>query len=107
VKADILHGKKKFRIEDVAPPALKPGEVCIRIEAALSCGMDLKVFKRGYHVKMMVPPPSSAMNSPAQSRSWELAVQSWGGGNRRPCGRGQFRAVRRLFSLPRRSGKSL
>jgi len=56
VKAAILHGKEKIQIEDVVPPALKPGEVRIRIEAALTCGTDLKVFKRGYHAKMIVPP---------------------------------------------------
>ena len=56
VKAAILHGKERIQIEDVAPPALKPGEVRIRIEAALTCGTDLKVFKRGYHAKMIVPP---------------------------------------------------
>ncbi len=56
VKAAILHGKEHIQIEDVAPPPLKPGEVRIRIEAALTCGTDLKVFKRGYHAKMIVPP---------------------------------------------------
>jgi L-iditol 2-dehydrogenase len=56
VKAAILHGQEKIRIEDLVPPALKPGEVRLRIEAALTCGTDLKVFKRGYHAKMIVPP---------------------------------------------------
>jgi L-iditol 2-dehydrogenase len=56
VKAAILHGREKIEIEDIAPPALKPGEVRVRIEAALTCGTDLKVFKRGYHAKMIVPP---------------------------------------------------
>jgi L-iditol 2-dehydrogenase len=56
VKAAILLGREKIQIEDVAPPTLKPGEVRIRIEAALTCGTDLKVFKRGYHAKMIVPP---------------------------------------------------
>jgi L-iditol 2-dehydrogenase len=56
VKAAILHGREKIEIEDIVPPALKPGEVRIRIEAALTCGTDLKVFKRGYHAKMIVPP---------------------------------------------------
>jgi L-iditol 2-dehydrogenase len=56
VKAAILHGKENIRIEDVAPPPLNPGEVRVRIEAALTCGTDLKVFKRGYHAKMIVPP---------------------------------------------------
>jgi L-iditol 2-dehydrogenase len=56
VKAAILHGKEHIQIEDLAPPPLKPGEVRVRIEAALTCGTDLKVFKRGYHARMIVPP---------------------------------------------------
>jgi len=35
---------------------LKPGEARLRIEAALTCGTDLKVFKRGYHARMIMPP---------------------------------------------------
>ena len=56
MKAAILHGKENIQIEDIAPQPLKPGEVRVRIEAALTCGTDLKVFKRGYHAKMIVPP---------------------------------------------------
>jgi L-iditol 2-dehydrogenase len=56
MKAAVLHGKEDVRVEDVAEPALQPGEVRLRIEAALTCGTDLKVFKRGYHAKMIVPP---------------------------------------------------
>jgi L-iditol 2-dehydrogenase len=56
MKAAILYGKEDVRIEAVKPSALKPGEVRIQIEAALTCGTDLKVFRRGYHAKMIVPP---------------------------------------------------
>jgi L-iditol 2-dehydrogenase len=56
VKAAVLHGQEKIQIEDIALPALQPGEVRLRIEAALTCGTDLKVFRRGYHAKMIVPP---------------------------------------------------
>jgi L-iditol 2-dehydrogenase len=56
VKAAVLHGREKIIVEEIAPAALKPGEALIRIEAALTCGTDLKVFKRGYHAKMIVPP---------------------------------------------------
>ncbi len=28
----------------------------MQIEAALTCGTDLKVFKRGYHARMLIPP---------------------------------------------------
>ena len=56
MRAAILYGKEQVRVEEVEPRALQPGEVRIQIEAALTCGTDLKVFKRGYHAKMIVPP---------------------------------------------------
>lgn len=56
MKAAVLYGKEQVRIEDIEPRSLQPGEVRVRIEAALTCGTDLKVFKRGYHAKMIVPP---------------------------------------------------
>lgn len=56
MKAAILYGKEQVGIEEVQPAVLKPGEVRIAIEAALTCGTDLKVFKRGYHARMIVPP---------------------------------------------------
>lgn len=56
MKAAVLYGKEDVRVKRITPAALKPGEVRIRIEAALTCGTDLKVFKRGYHARMIVPP---------------------------------------------------
>jgi L-iditol 2-dehydrogenase len=56
MKAAILYGKEDVRVEEIEPKKLKSGEVRIAIEAALTCGTDLKVFKRGYHAKMIVPP---------------------------------------------------
>jgi len=56
MKAAVLYGKEDVRVEDIKPAALEPGEVRIQIEAALTCGTDLKVFRRGYHAKMIVPP---------------------------------------------------
>ena len=56
MKAAILYGKEHVRVEEITPAALGPGEVRIQIEAALTCGTDLKVFKRGYHARMIVPP---------------------------------------------------
>jgi L-iditol 2-dehydrogenase len=56
MKAAVLYGREHIRVENVAQPRLKPGEVRLHIEAALTCGTDLKVFKRGYHAKMIVPP---------------------------------------------------
>ncbi len=56
MKAAVLYGREQIRVEEVATARLKEGEVRVRIEAALTCGTDLKVFKRGYHAKMIVPP---------------------------------------------------
>jgi L-iditol 2-dehydrogenase len=56
VKAAILYGKQDVRVEELAERALLPGEVRVRIHAALTCGTDLKVYKRGYHARMIVPP---------------------------------------------------
>lgn len=56
MKAAVLYGKEDVRVEEIALAPLGPGEVRIRIEAALTCGTDLKVYKRGYHARMIVPP---------------------------------------------------
>jgi L-iditol 2-dehydrogenase len=56
MKAAVLHGKEEIRVEAVTPQPLRAGEVRVRIEVALTCGTDLKVYKRGYHARMIVPP---------------------------------------------------
>jgi L-iditol 2-dehydrogenase len=56
MKAAVLHGREDVRIESIEPRPLESGEVRICIEAALTCGTDLKVYKRGYHARMIVPP---------------------------------------------------
>lgn len=56
MRAAILHGREDVRIETVPCPAPGPGEVLVRNEVALTCGTDAKVFRRGYHARMIVPP---------------------------------------------------
>lgn len=56
MRAAILHGKEDLRVEEVVPRPLQPGEVRVAIHAALTCGTDLKVYARGYHARMGVPP---------------------------------------------------
>src|ERR1700744_6525432 len=56
MRAAVLYGQEDMRVEDVAPLPLPRGAVRVRIEVALTCGTDLKVFKRGYHARMIVPP---------------------------------------------------
>jgi L-iditol 2-dehydrogenase len=40
----------------VPVPEAAPGEIIVQVGAALTCGTDLKVFRRGYHARMIVPP---------------------------------------------------
>jgi L-iditol 2-dehydrogenase len=56
MKAAVLHGREDVRIERVPTPEAGPGELIVRVGAALTCGTDLKVFRRGYHARMIVPP---------------------------------------------------
>ena len=54
--AAVLYGKEQVRLEKVPVPAIGPGDILVRVRAALTCGTDVKVFRRGYHAKMLVPP---------------------------------------------------
>ncbi|MFN7921325.1 MAG: zinc-binding dehydrogenase [Bryobacteraceae bacterium] len=54
--AAVLYGKENLKVEPVAVPSIGPGDVLVRVKAALTCGTDVKVFRRGYHARMIVPP---------------------------------------------------
>ena len=54
--AAVLYGKEDVKIEQVPIPRLGEGEVLIKVQVALTCGTDLKVYQRGYHARMIVPP---------------------------------------------------
>jgi L-iditol 2-dehydrogenase len=54
--AAVLYGKEDVKIEKVPIPRVDPGEVLVKVQVALTCGTDLKVYQRGYHARMIVPP---------------------------------------------------
>jgi L-iditol 2-dehydrogenase len=54
--AAVLYGKEQVQLERVPVPAIGPGDILVRVRAALTCGTDVKVFRRGYHARMIVPP---------------------------------------------------
>ncbi len=54
--AAVLYGSEDLRIEMIDVPALSADEVLVRVRLALTDGTDLKVWKRGYHAKMIQPP---------------------------------------------------
>jgi L-iditol 2-dehydrogenase len=54
--AAVLYGSEDLRLEQVEIPQAAAGEMVVRVGAALTCGTDLKVYRRGYHAKMLKPP---------------------------------------------------
>ncbi len=54
--AAVLYGKEDIKIERVPIPRVGDGEVLVKVQVALTCGTDLKVYQRGYHARMIVPP---------------------------------------------------
>ena len=56
MQAAVLYGKEKLRVERVAVPQVGPRDVLVKVRTALTCGTDLKVFRRGHHARMIKPP---------------------------------------------------
>lgn len=54
--AAVLHGKEDLRMQRIPVPHAGDGELLLRVGAALTCGTDLKVYRRGYHAMMLKPP---------------------------------------------------
>ncbi|MGI8992471.1 MAG: zinc-binding dehydrogenase [Bryobacteraceae bacterium] len=54
--AAVLYGKEHLQVEPVAIPTIDSGDILVRVQVALTCGTDVKVFRRGYHARMIVPP---------------------------------------------------
>src|ERR1700704_6348815 len=47
--AAVVYGKEDVKIEKVPIPRVGDGEVLVKVQVALTCGTDLKVYQRGYH----------------------------------------------------------
>ncbi|PYM76056.1 MAG: hypothetical protein DME10_02165, partial [Candidatus Rokuibacteriota bacterium] len=53
MRAQVFHGPGDLRFEDLPIPEPEAGGIVVRIEAALTCGTDVKVLRRGHPV--MIP----------------------------------------------------
>lgn len=90
--AAVLYGREDVRTEQVAVPTVGAGEVRVRIGAALTCGTDLKVFRRGYHARMIVPPAIFGHEFAGVVDAVGEGVDAWQPGDRvvaansAPCG---------------------
>ncbi len=52
----VLIGPEAIEIRDVPVPVPSEGEMLLKIEAATTCGTDVKVFRRGGHPRMLKAP---------------------------------------------------
>jgi L-iditol 2-dehydrogenase len=58
MRAQVFHGPGDLRLEELPAPAPAAGEVVLRVEAALTCGTDVKTLRRGHPVMIpRVPTP--------------------------------------------------
>ena len=56
MKAVLFYAPGDVRFEETAQPTVGPGEVLVKIEAALTCGTDLKTYRRGHPVLIKTIP---------------------------------------------------
>jgi len=50
MRAQMLHRPGELELVDVPRPSAGPGEVILRVRAALTCGTDVKLFLRGHPI---------------------------------------------------------
>ncbi len=48
MKAQLFYGPGDVRLEEIDIPEVRAGEALVRIKSALTCGSDLKTYKRGH-----------------------------------------------------------
>jgi len=98
VRAAIFHAPGDVRVEERPEPQPGPGDVVIRVDAALTCGTDAKTYRRGHPVLLgPVPAPFGHEYAGTVVRAGRGAPFDVGervaGANSAPCG--ECRACRR------------
>jgi L-iditol 2-dehydrogenase len=91
MKAAMLYGIKDLRVEDVEVPSVEAGEVLVKVEAAITCGTDLKIFQRGYVEKIIKLPTvfghewAGEVVEVGQGLDWPVKGMRVRAGNSAPC----------------------
>src|SRR5213079_2593079 len=81
-----------LQVEPVAVPKIESGDILVRVKVALTCGTDAKVFRRGYHARMIVPPAAFGHEVAGVIEEVGAGVTGWDVGaavvaaNSAPCG---------------------
>ncbi len=50
MKAVLFYGPQNIKYEDISIKPLEKGEILVKVEAALTCGTDVKTYRRGHPV---------------------------------------------------------
>ncbi len=80
--AALLYGQENLRLEEVTDPTPGAGEVVIQVETATTCGTDLKVWRRGGHARMLIPPTLFGHEAAGQIVALGAGVTGWQIGDR-------------------------
>ena len=92
MRVQVFHGPGDLRLEERPRPAPARGEVVIRVDAALTCGTDVKVLRRGHPVMIPVVPTAFGHEMAGTVTAVGAGVRDWREGDRlvaansAPCG---------------------
>jgi L-iditol 2-dehydrogenase len=97
VRAAILHGPDDLRVEEVPDPVAGDGEVLVRVEAATTCGTDVKMWRRGHPILPSYPARFGHETAGLREETGErvLVGDSVACGSCRPCLGGRPQICRR------------
>jgi L-iditol 2-dehydrogenase len=109
----MFYAPEDVRMEDVRVPEPGPGEILVRIEAALTCGTDVKSYKRGHPTLFKTMPSPFGHEFAGEIEAVGDGVEDWNTGmrvvaaNSAPCNRCYYckvgdqsmskRSVRRIY----------
>jgi L-iditol 2-dehydrogenase len=82
VLAALLYGKEDLKLETVADPTPALGEIVMQVGIATTCGTDLKVWRRGGHARMLVPPTLFGHEAAGKIVALGEGVTGWQVGDR-------------------------
>jgi L-iditol 2-dehydrogenase len=92
MRAQVFHGPGDLRFEELPVPAPPAGGVVVRVEAALTCGTDVKVLRRGHPVMIPTVPTVFGHELAGTVAAVGAGVRDWRAGDRvvaansAPCG---------------------
>ena len=111
MKAVRYYAPNDIRYEEVKIPELKEGEILVKVQAALTCGTDVKTFRRGHPVLIKKVPSGFGHEFSGVIEKMDETVQGFSVGDRvvcansAPCGecfycrRGEFELCENLDLL--------